>query len=162
MQTFLPFADIKLSCKSLDKRRQFRQCVEARQILNVLDGKSEGWKNHPAVKMWHGYRDALAMYYNGFLDYCVKEHKYNIKKLHPIVIDVPVVYWPQWFGNLEFHVSHQNNLARKAFEDMYKREDMQLWNALLSVGINPATRNIQMEYVWPVNSHSLKKIVYGE
>ena len=62
MQTFLPVADFKESAKILDYRRLGKQRVEARQILNALQGKSKGWVNHPATKMWKGYEPALEQY----------------------------------------------------------------------------------------------------
>jgi hypothetical protein len=66
MQTFLPYPDLKKSFEVLDYRRLGKQRVEAMQILNILlsDKKSGGWVNHPAVKMWRGYEDALCVYMN--------------------------------------------------------------------------------------------------
>jgi hypothetical protein len=54
MQTFLPVANFKESAKILDYRRLGKQRVEARQILNALQGKSKGWANHPATKCGEG------------------------------------------------------------------------------------------------------------
>jgi len=63
MQTFVPEGiDFKLTAIKLDYRRLGKQRVEAWQILNTLTGESQGWRNHPAVKMWQGYDVALAMY----------------------------------------------------------------------------------------------------
>jgi len=64
MQTFLPYQDFKKSLDCLDNKRLGKQRVEALQILNTLTGKSQGWKNHPAVKMWRGYEVALEYYKN--------------------------------------------------------------------------------------------------
>ena len=52
MQTFLPFPDYIQSARALDYKRLGKQRVEALQILNTLTGRSEGWSQHPAVKMW--------------------------------------------------------------------------------------------------------------
>ena len=59
MQTFLPFSDFEKSAKALDYRRLGKQRIEAYQIWKVLTGQTTAWKNHPAVKMWQGYEQAL-------------------------------------------------------------------------------------------------------
>ena len=48
--------------QSLDNKRLGKQRVEAYQILNTLTGKSNGWTNHPATKMWQGNEWQLANY----------------------------------------------------------------------------------------------------
>jgi hypothetical protein len=48
--------------QSLDNKRLGKQRVEAYQILNSLTGKSNGWTNHPATKMWQGHEWQLANY----------------------------------------------------------------------------------------------------
>ena len=63
MQTFLPYSDFVNISKVLDYKRLGKQRVEARQILNtILNGG--GWSNHPAIKMWRGYENALILYSN--------------------------------------------------------------------------------------------------
>ena len=70
MQTFLPYKDFKKSAEVLDYKRLGKQRVEALQIHNIVSGKrtTGGWINHPAVKMWRGYMDALALYHNTMID----------------------------------------------------------------------------------------------
>lgn len=75
MMTFLPYPDFRKSAQTLDKRRCFAQVREAKQILNVLEGKSKGYKNHPAVLMWKGFEKELKHYYNIFLNECLEIHK---------------------------------------------------------------------------------------
>jgi hypothetical protein len=62
MQTFFPFSDAKTSLGVLDTRRLGKQRVEGYQILRTLQGYSNGWKDHPAVKMWRGYEPELLDY----------------------------------------------------------------------------------------------------
>ena len=62
MQTFLPELTFEASASALDYRRLGKQRVETYQILRTLTGKSDSWKNHPAVKMWRGYEKALCAY----------------------------------------------------------------------------------------------------
>ena len=64
MQTFLPYKDFEQSAKCLDNKRLGKQRVEVLQILNALYGISNGWKNHPATKMWKGSEDWLVVYGN--------------------------------------------------------------------------------------------------
>ncbi|MDE2439237.1 MAG: MSMEG_6728 family protein [Patescibacteria group bacterium] len=110
MQTFLPYPDFARSASILDNARLGKQRVEARQILDCLLNRSnQGWKNHPAVKMWHGYEQALSNYgwiivfqweLRGFRNSIKFPYYYN-----PIL--------PPWFGCEEFHLSHKSNLLRK-------------------------------------------------
>jgi hypothetical protein len=118
MQTFLPYEDFVESAKVLDNKRLGKQRVEVLQILNALSGKSRGWVNHPATRMWRGHELALAVYgvkvcdewtSRGFNDTCRSK----------IVATMPMYYGfrgpmlPDWLGDRSFHRSHQSNLLRK-------------------------------------------------
>jgi len=116
MQTFLPYADFVESARVLDRQRLGKQRVEAKQILRALQGHTTGWRNHPATKMWAGHERALCAYgmnmciewrdrgyKDSLLDYFIEEFK-NIPQ--PFTL-------PKWWGNIEFHRSHQSNLLRK-------------------------------------------------
>lgn len=61
MQTFLPYSSFAETAKVLDNKRLGKQRVEAYQILNCLRNPN-GWKNHPAVKMWKGHEYWLCCY----------------------------------------------------------------------------------------------------
>jgi len=115
MQTFLPVADFYESVKILDKKRAWKQVVEAKQILDILAGKTIGWKTHPAVLMWKSYETALTQYYNIFWSYCVKIHKIKTKKT-TLLPESKNIIMPFWFGEEQFHSSHRSNLLRKNFE----------------------------------------------
>ncbi len=63
MQTFLPHGSFHMCAKSLDNKRLNKQRVECKQIYNALTNPdARGWVNHPAVKMWRGYENALLRY----------------------------------------------------------------------------------------------------
>lgn len=62
MQTFFPFSSVESTRKVLDYKRLGKQRVEGYQILRTLRGDSNGWKNHPAVRMWRGFEPALFDY----------------------------------------------------------------------------------------------------
>ena len=78
--TFLPYPDFRKSAEVLDKRRCWKQVVEAKQIINCLDTPTR-WKNHPAVKMWVGNKALLQHYYNIFLNHCLEVHKIKTTKM---------------------------------------------------------------------------------
>lgn len=85
-----------------------------------LYSRKTPWYNHPAVRMWEGYEQAL-MYYlhtmcyewvfvRGFKDTCWEK---SIEVgFRPPNVGVEVTI-PSWMGNEEFHKSHQSNLLRK-------------------------------------------------
>lgn len=115
MQTFLPYKDFEQSAISLDNKRLGKQRVEAFQIIRAITDPSYGWQHHPAVNMWRGYPEALALY--GVV-MCLEwgRRGYSgdtITKFLPYV-GLPNTYaYPPWLGNDEFHLSHQSNLIRK-------------------------------------------------
>ena len=67
MQTFLPYASFEDTAKVLDYRRLGKQRVEAFQIVNTLRGFSQGWQDHPAVKMWKNHERSLHLYINAMI-----------------------------------------------------------------------------------------------
>jgi hypothetical protein len=142
MQTFLPLPDYELSAKVLDDKRLGKQRVEVLQILNVLHEVSQGWRHHPAVRMWRGYEPQLCEYglvvcevwkSRGFKDSCwgkINQHldwacngDYKTER-------------PKWFGDPAFHLAHQSALVRKD-PDHY-------------LHYFPATPP-DLPYIWPVN-----------
>jgi len=57
MQTFLPLPDLGASVHCLDPSRLGNQVY--REGMTLIRG---GWPNHPASRMWKGYKTALACY----------------------------------------------------------------------------------------------------
>lgn len=117
MQTFLPYPSFRKSALVLDTRRLGKQRVETLQILNTLHGVSQGWRNHPVVRMWRGYEDALAVYglvmsrewqRRGHNDTCFDK----IGCFLPAGLRAPVRR-PPWVGDARLHISHQAALVRK-------------------------------------------------
>lgn len=110
MNTFLPYPDFAKSARVLDYRRLGKQRVECLQLLNALSGKTKGWVNHPAAKMWRGYEMALAAYKNAcILEWISRGYK-NTMELSVIITPYTL---PPWFGDPDLHESHQSNLLRK-------------------------------------------------
>jgi hypothetical protein len=138
MQTFLPYSDFLLSAKVLDKKRCWKQVVEAKQIIDTLIGlqnpeikelnitlqrKQFPWMNHPAVKMWKGHIPELKFYFNGFLISAIKNHKINTKyepylnwkEFIPrgLIHDPITLEMPWWLGNEDFHRAMRARLIEK-------------------------------------------------
>lgn len=112
MQTFLPYEGFKQSAEALDKKRCWKQVVEASQIINILEGKSASWKNHPAVKMWEGSVDLLKDYYNVFLEVSIVKHKINTT-MQPKKTLVYTSKRPFWLGDEPFHRAMRARLIEK-------------------------------------------------
>lgn len=120
MQVFMPYPDFKRSIQCLDYRRLGKQRVEAKQIINILDGVAKpnkngkiAWVNHPAVKMWDGYSKALKQYH----DICITEwveRGYNNNM--PLYNVQGIIVYPEWLGRNAVHASHRSNLLRKDYE----------------------------------------------
>ena len=110
MQTFLPYEDFKRSAETLDSKRLGKQRVESMQIYKACVLDDYGWKNHPAVKMWIGYEDALLIYMNTMIDEWVKRGFNNTMDIAQI--DNNIIN-PPWLGDELVHSSHRSNLLRK-------------------------------------------------
>lgn len=109
MQTFLPYSDFVASARVLDYRRLGKQRIEARQILTALSDPEYGWQNHPAVKMWRGYVEALKAYFNAISrEWVERGYQHNLGFF--VVEDYEL---PVWLGNEEFHYSHRSKLYQK-------------------------------------------------
>jgi hypothetical protein len=116
MQTFLPVPDFAESARLLDDVRLGKQRVEAFQIVRTLDGVTQGWRHHPAVKMWRGHEPALLAYglavcaewrRRGKADTVAEKLATHLREAH-----VPVEA-PSWLGDPALHASHRSNLLRK-------------------------------------------------
>ncbi|MEU7102659.1 MSMEG_6728 family protein [Streptomyces longwoodensis] len=128
MQTFLPDPDFRRSAELLDRRRLGKQRVEALQVLRGLTVPGYGWRRHPAVRMWHGYEEALVRYglevcrvwrELGHQDSCAASliAGYAAGRPHAAVRDQPALAeageLPPWLGDEAFHLSHRSALVRK-------------------------------------------------
>jgi len=118
MQTFLPYSDFKKTAECLDMRRLGKQRVENLQIMNVLCGDSDGWANHPAVKMWYGSEHLLMDYQfaichewtdRGYKDTCLSKTLAVCSQIQDGFLK------PWWLGDDRLHSSHRSNLLRKDY-----------------------------------------------
>lgn len=103
------------------------------QILNTITGKSNGWANHPATKMWVGHEAALWEYmYCMINEWVSRGYKNNIVIARP---DQELVL-PHWLGEPKLHLSHRSNLLRKNFQ----------WYSQFFPD-DPT----DLQYIWPTN-----------
>jgi hypothetical protein len=119
----LPYESFHDTAICLDDKRLGKQRVEAMQILNILLGrtKTKGWRNHPAVRMWEGFENALKLYYNTIVQEWIDRGFNNTMKFETIRGDIE---YPPFIGDYAFHISHRSNLMRKE-SDYY---DLYEWN----------------------------------
>lgn len=114
MQTFVPYTDHTLSARSLDRMRLGKQRVEGLQILNALTGRSKGWVNHPATKMWRGHEAGLCAYVLAMCDEWVQRgYKDTVAEKVCAIIAPDPDDIPAWWGDHTVHESHRASLVRK-------------------------------------------------
>lgn len=122
MQTFLPDKDFSQSAKYLDWKRLGKQRVESKQILNIVSNQTDkkGWRNHPAVLMWHGYDLALATY---GLEVCTEWKSRGYKdtlseyfEQYLLENKSKKLRYPSWLGLKEFHSGHRQTLLYKNYD----------------------------------------------
>lgn len=140
MQTFLPYESFLDSARCLDMKRLGKQRSEAMQILKTLRRQSNGWRDHPAVKMWAGAEVALATYgmvtcqewkargYKDVLEQWFKD------ELETMLSEGLTPVRPNWLGDDSIHRSHRAALLEKHW-DHYKKFQ---WK-----------EKPQIFYVWP-------------
>ncbi|MBL7256414.1 MSMEG_6728 family protein [Paractinoplanes lichenicola] len=125
MQTFLPYADFVASARALDAKRLGKQRVETVQVLRGLVTPGYGWRHHPAVKMWHGYEEALVRYGLDFVEVWTATGRADTTAA-TLLADLKAEgdirtqeelakagEVPPWLGDPAVHISHQSALLRK-------------------------------------------------
>lgn len=121
MQTFVPFASYKKIAKCLDNKRLGKQRVEACQILSTLVGISDGWRTHPAVKMWAGHEGALATYTLVMCEEWINRGYQDTRRefIHEIYasdwIKPGSTVFPVWWNDERVHDSHKARLLSKNY-----------------------------------------------
>ncbi|WP_433283606.1 MSMEG_6728 family protein [Micromonospora sp. CA-244673] len=128
MQTFLPYPDFLASARTLDQKRLGKQRVETIQVLRGLTRPDYGWRNHPAVKMWAGYEEALTRYgldmcavwcEPGRADTCAATMATDLASACAITLIrtqaelAEAGELPPWLGRDDLHLSHRSSLLRK-------------------------------------------------
>lgn len=174
VNTFVTTVDLAENAKNLDWRRLGKQRSEVTEIIGHLEIRdynlymvSQGKQdeqivpndtrhiNHPATKMWYGYKNALKVYYNyiarewvnrgyehnmGY--YQIDESKYFV---NPYIGNGLFQYefteysFPPWFGFPPLILSHRASLLRKDPSFYAKFNDAMLQPYIMH------------GYLWPCN-----------
>jgi hypothetical protein len=145
VQTFVPYADFRLSAQALDTPRLGKQRVETLQILRALQFPEYGWANHPAVRMWRNRMPALVLYglicaeewiARGHADTTFEQIAEFAPEMRSLTQQDLTARggMPSWVGNEELHESHRSRLMTKD----------PLYYADFAVETRP-----DLEYVWP-------------
>lgn len=116
MQTFVPYGPLFASnARVLDRSRLGKQRVEAWQILNALQGRSKGWVNHPATRMWRGYEAALCQYGIAMCDeWIARGYTDTMRERFVAARNMQrTLVLPAWMSRLDVVLSHRSNLVRK-------------------------------------------------
>lgn len=124
VQTFLPYPDFARTASVLDRRRLGNQRSEVLVILRVCHIPTYGWQNHPAVRMWRCYEQALICYGAAICDqWAARGHTDTVKDKLLVYSSAgtprtqqELARWrllPFWLGDERLHRSHQSALLRK-------------------------------------------------
>ena len=131
----MPYPNFSDTFKCLDYRRLGAQRKEAKQIWNIITNNTNklGWTNHPAVNMWRGYSNALALYHNiCIMEWINRGYKNNM----PLITIENDIILPKWIGLNIFHSAHRQTLLYKKYEH-YSQFN---WE-----------ESPKYEYYWPLN-----------
>ncbi|MBG0566785.1 MSMEG_6728 family protein [Actinoplanes aureus] len=163
MQTFLPFPDFTASAQALDTKRLGKQRVETIQVLRGLTQPGYGWRHHPAVKMWHGYEEALVRYgldmcdvwtATGRADTCAATLVTDLRAAVAVgtVRTQPELAaageLPPWLGDEPLHRSHRSALLRK---------DPEHYRPVFGDDIPD-----DLPYVWPASDRPARLIPHSD
>lgn len=118
MNTFLPLPDFKQSVQCIDNKRLWKQVLESDGIIKIIVGYNKGYRNHPIVKMWEGYTDALVCYRNECVREWLKRRLFFGDTMYTFdTIETPKQSSkPPWLGDERLHSSHRAALLKKNYE----------------------------------------------
>lgn len=108
-------------------------------IIPDLSSRKIAWINHPAVRMWYRYTNALKEYYNHCLQEWLNRDFNNTMEFYDL--NDKVIKYPWWLGWDTIHFSHRASLNRKD-PKYYKFEVPEEYT--------------RYTYVWPI-SKKMKK-----
>lgn len=110
MIVFLPYPNYIRSVQNLDMKRLGKQRIEAKQIVDILEGKPSKQKNHPAIKMWVGYTNSLKYYTNCCIDEWIRRGYKNTMVKYSTGFQNED---PWYIGNADFHRAMRARLIEK-------------------------------------------------
>jgi len=102
-----------------------------------------GFANHPAIRMWYGYQEALKYYINCHIDEWIKRGYKNTMKKYDI-IGIPNM--PSWVYSEDFHRVHRAALITK---ELQRREKPWYINNPLFI----VEKDRFNDYIWPISDY---------
>lgn len=123
MQTFLTDHQIRKSAATLDKRRLWKQILDAKKILNILVHSEPPFEN-PVVAQWAGFENFLLTYGltmaddawdRGMKSFGMKAQLLVLAKDGNLTTSRPLP--PSWLGNPNIHASHRSYLLLRGEVD---------------------------------------------
>ena len=117
----------------LDSKRLGKQRIEAKIIIETLEGKIEGYSKIPITKMWIGHVDALKQYFNECIHEWISRGFKNTLDKYEVKENVE---FPFWFMNHQVHEAMKASLLRK---------DQEYYSSRISLE-NPEYMNYG--YIW--------------
>ena len=113
VNTFILSNSPQKCVKFLDYKRLGKQRVEAKQIIDALEGSKSGWSNHPVSKMWKDDIIGLKYYYNCCVDEWISRgYKNTMVKYDVEFVDEKDIL-PWFYTNKQIQESFKASLLRK-------------------------------------------------
>lgn len=143
MNIFLPYENsATLSAQALDDKRLLKQILETRQILQVAEGASEGFKNHPITQHYLPYKAFLAYY--GIS--CCLEYQYRFKKIHKCFDyfrERNTINWEQYVPFYAAGAKNSPNCVRTTenVSELYHNKLCEKWQEDIAKGRPPKWTN---------------------
>lgn len=103
MQIFLVGTALE-TAKCLDRRRLNKQIIEAQQIINAIEGKSEAWRKHPVTIMYENSLGFLRAYKS-----CLKAYKENRIQCANWFSDFCERTKPEFLENADWYLENMKN-----------------------------------------------------
>jgi len=164
VNTFL-IGSFEYTAISLDHQRLLKQAVEAKQVIMIIEFKQNnpksykqiGFQNHPLVKMWFNYLNALKLYYNTILSRLFLLKKFNIKKLdYYIIPDTKDIEMPWFLDYKPLIYSHRARLYQK---NPFYYDFLEFPDEYLNIGYIWVGRYEKEFYLNEINENSFEDLI---
>ena len=149
VNTFVTSSNSTECARNLDNVRLNQQINEAHMIINTLEGRSKSYINHPAVKMWMSYVEALKDYCNKCTLEWTSRGKNNTRIIYSELSNT--IVYPYWFNMPTLHLAYKCSLLRKNptyYNRVFKLKDDEMY--AMNYG-----------YIWPSKAYSKIQIKLG-
>lgn len=112
MNTVHPFASFTESAQVLNNAQLWQQCLQAKQLLMVLEGTLKINPGYALLQRWSGYEDALALY--GWVmctEMRARGFSCRLRAFFGRRMPRADFELPEWLGDEEFHEEEAEKLG---------------------------------------------------